>query len=63
MDDNAQNREPTINFDAVPEYVKDDLASYFLKRIRSFVATPEGKAFLDERIQSNKNKRREEVNA
>lgn len=42
---------PTINFDAIPEYVKEDLASATLSAVKSFIAMPGGKEFLDTKIK------------
>ncbi len=46
--------EPTINFDAVPEHVKEDLAESTLSSIKAFLMKPGGKEFLDARIAKKK---------
>lgn len=44
----------TINFDAVPEFVRDDLAEATLKAVKAFIAMPGGKEFLDNKINAKK---------
>lgn len=44
----------TINFEAVPEYVRDNLAGATVKAVKAFIATPGGKEFLERRVEERK---------
>lgn len=48
------NPEPTINFDAVPDYVRDDIVKATLEAVKRFLAQPGGKEYLDNKIREKK---------
>lgn len=48
------DERPTINFDVVPQEVKDRLCAATLKAVREFIVQPGGKEFLDRKTEERK---------
>lgn len=46
--------DPTINFDDIPEIKRMDLAAATLKAVKSFMAQPGGREYLDKKIAERK---------